>query len=84
MLSVHEDDDVLLWVGEKVFGGCGAACAGGEVVEEADATERMSQGWGRERTDGGTYVFASSGTVVPPLYTASAPLLRHHSTNDSP
>jgi hypothetical protein len=33
-LTVHKDDGVSL--GEKVFGGCGAASAGGKVVEEAD------------------------------------------------
>jgi hypothetical protein len=40
MLAVHEDDDVFPWMGEKVFGRGGAACTGGEVVEESDATQR--------------------------------------------
>lgn len=71
VLAVHKDYGVFLFrVGEKVLCARGSAGAGGKVVEEADATSaaRSVSAGGRGNVESEMYVFASNGTVVPPLY----------------
>lgn len=74
-LAMHEDDRVAGL--EEVLGGGGAARAGAEVVQEADAGERQGRAEGERTVRArrhalGAHTFSSSGTVVPPLCTASA------------